>query len=123
MTVNKISEIISLVTNGYTIDEIKALSQDARASTAALISAGLSKEDAAAAVALLIDEPAPEQLPDAHEDPAPSEPEPDYRALYEESQRQLVEAHKLAARQPAGDPQPERTAEDVLADMAKQYII
>ena len=96
---------------------------NARASTASLISAGLSKEDAAAAVALLIDEPAPEQPQAEQEDPAPSEPEPDYRALYEESQRQLAEAHKLAARQPAGDPAPVRTADDVLADMAKQYII
>lgn len=120
---SKITDIISLVTHGYTIDEIKALSPDARASTAALISAGLSKDDAAAAVDLLIDEPVPEQPPTEHEDPAPSEPEPDYRALYEESQRQLVEAHKLAARQPAGDPEPGRTADDVLADMAKQYII
>ena len=120
---SKITDIINLVTNGYTIDEIKALSQDARANTSALISAGLSKDDAAAAVALLSDEPAPDQTPDVSTAPAPSEPEPDYRALYEESQRQLVEAHKLAARQPAGDPAPVRTADDVLADMAKQYII
>lgn len=123
---NMIKDIITLLGAGYSIDEMRTMDADTRSNTAALVGAGLNKADAAAAIELLAPEPVQqttEKQPDSQTSPSDQTPEPDYRKLYEESQSKLQEAYRQAAREPAGETQPPRTADDVLADMVKQYII
>lgn len=105
-----------MVSNGYSLGEIKEMTVDTRANICSLLNAGLSKDDAAAAVALLGDDSDPVNPP-APTDP-PNDPDLDYKKLYERTNTELQAARKLLNQQPAGNTDPPRTAAEVLSDMA-----
>lgn len=101
-----LSDIIALAKQGYKPNDIKELLDIAATSNTPVTA----------------EEPA--DVPASAEEPAEpekKEDEPDYKALYEQSQKDLKEAQKANAR----NPQPEvktETGIDVLADFARSCM-
>lgn len=87
-----IKDIIALAKAGYKPGEIKELLE------------------------LAVPEPTADPEPAADPEPEPKEPEPDYKAMYEESQKKLLAAQKANQRQPVDVPE-EKALADILKDV------
>lgn len=120
----KIADILKLMKAGYTAGEISGL--DRKDDILELIQGGVEKDDIPDYLALL--DEAPED-PDRDEpDKGPEEPKPeepdtppaeDYKKLYEELK---AKTEKAAARKDISGQQKTKTADEILAELAVDYM-
>lgn len=116
----KLKQSLSLLTKGYTVDDVKALSKIegiTEDTIQSIIESGTSFADVKALMDIEREEPKPEGT-------EPTEPEgndePDYKALYEKAQEDLKKAQKDNINEDKESELPaERTAEEIFAEWLK----
>ena len=109
----KITDILALVKAGYTPTEIGNLER--KEDVLQLIQGGARKDDIDELLSLAGEDPLPDPEPEPEPDP---EPEEDYKAKYEE----LLKKQQLQNQRKPMEPENNKTADELVAEIVSEYI-
>lgn len=115
----KVNDIITLWKAGYKATDIRAIPDEQVTNHVELVKAGVDKESIPDMLEMINEQPAddPAHEPDEISDQDPDDPQPDYKAMYEEEKRKN---QRRAANEDISGNEDTKTAFDILKSFLEE---